>query len=1587
MGSEQHRRPSVSPIPLLVKVGPIWDNRFRRLSLTGMDFIGRISGRASGWRLWGVVLAVVLAGIFSGRADAATFDVNTLGDPGTGVCDVTECTLREAITAANGDGEQSTINFSVSGDIAVNSALPNISTPLTMDGTTAPGWAPDAPSVGISGVSVPSATALKVYAQLTFRGIRIAWFKQGVGLYLYPGAAGSIVESSTFGQTGTGGVVNRYGLINQANNVMIGGYTAAKRNIFIGSNNNEIELRLGTGAKIVGNYIGNTGVAEVNPAFTGTGIGVQSAPSNTVIENNVISGNQHGLSLSTGNPIEVTDNLIGTTPDGSGPIPNLNGINLNLAPPGFVMEGNTVAFNQQQGISVSSQVTGVDLTATHIHSNQRLGIDLEPDGTGVTPNDPLDADTGANDRQNFPEISSARMGDTETAIEGILESTPETEFRVGFYANPACNPRGYGEGKYLLGEVQVLTDENGSAHFDLDVDPLPPGAEYVSTLATNPGGSTSEFGPCVQALDAENPADPDYRVTNLNTGGAGSLREAINEANRDPDLNTITFEVAGDLGPVSPLPTVVNPVTIDGLSAPGASPGTPVVSLANNRYLSSPALVLASPSTIQGIAFSTYDYQAAHVGTAIRIEPEADDSIIRNSWLGNPYSPAHGNGIGVHVLADRVLIENNLISSNKIAGVLLEGHDAKIKLNKIGTNLDGRSAMANGTGIRVLAPAAGGEITNNQIAGNSGNGIFATGASGLAIQQNRIGLYSTGVPLIPNGTGIRLVDSANSSLELNQVYGNTGDGLKLENSQGITSSDDLIARNGGDGVEITGNQSEGADFSRSSIHTNTGLGIDLGGDGVTGNDPGDGDSGPNGLQNSPYIDAAVFDKNQVEVTGLLDSTPGQTFRIRIFANSECDVPGFGEGEISLGEVSVTSAGNGEAPVQAVVAPIPLGKGKISAVAVSPDGSVSEFGNCITATPAPPSFEVKSLADNGDGICDSTCTLRDAIIGSNQNPEPKTITFKVAGTISLSSGLPSLSTPVTIDGTSAPGATAGSPTVELSGFNLTPVPGLNLAGPVTVQGLKLTGFTQAPAVRVTGNAAGTVLRGNQIGDSSGIVPRNQIGISVSSGGVTIGGTTPGDANVIVGSLTDNVLVTGGSQIAILGNYIGTDPSNPAHQASGQSGIRLTGPVPDMRIGGPEAGAGNVIAGILGWGIRMTGAAGVSMENNKIGMRADRSPLGNGEGGMLLESGTSGVESKADAIAFNNGPGIRVEGTSTANDFAEASIHSNAGLGIDLRADGVSANDPLDADTGPNGMQNFPVLKSAQASGAGIRVEGEIDLPAAGGVAIDFYASSACDPSGHGEGKVFLGTLPRYFEQAGVNQFVLDLPLDDSSLRQITATATGVDGTSEFSACFAASGFDPITTIEAPKRVRAIAVNGKTFIAEPEDGRIVVTFPGGSRQVLDGETEIPVGSTINASGGRVELTSANPGDQVFQSARFWAGTFKVSQKRGETLVLLSLTGGLKRNQVCKRGKPRSKLVLRRLWGSGKGRFKTKGNKGAAGVRGTIWLSADRCDGSLFSVREGVVEVRDFVKKSTVILRRGESYLARNASASRTKSRRGR
>lgn len=181
-----------------------------------------------------------------------------------------------------------------------------------------------------------------------------------------------------------------------------------------------------------------------------------------------------------------------------------------------------------------------------------------------------------------------------------------------------------------------------------------------------------------------------------------------------------------------------------------------------------------------------------------------------------------------------------------------------------------------------------------------------------------------------------------------------------------------------------------------------------------------------------------------------------------------------------------------------------------------------------------------------------------------------------------------------------------------------------------------------------------------------------------------------------------------------------------------------------------------------------------------------------------------------------------------------------------------------------------------------------------------------------------------------------------------------------------------------------VAGVSINAEPVDGKIVLICPGeDSSSRLDDFKQIPVGCLINARHGTINLTASKGSSGDTQAANFWGGVFIATQKAADNQPLrLKLAGRKmcerrkfeqgKRVQVRERRRRRSG---RKLWGSGKGNYTTRGNYGSATVRGTIWLVRDRCDGStLFKVKEGVVLVRDFVKGKSLTLETGESYIAK-------------
>jgi hypothetical protein len=197
-------------------------------------------------------------------------------------------------------------------------------------------------------------------------------------------------------------------------------------------------------------------------------------------------------------------------------------------------------------------------------------------------------------------------------------------------------------------------------------------------------------------------------------------------------------------------------------------------------------------------------------------------------------------------------------------------------------------------------------------------------------------------------------------------------------------------------------------------------------------------------------------------------------------------------------------------------------------------------------------------------------------------------------------------------------------------------------------------------------------------------------------------------------------------------------------------------------------------------------------------------------------------------------------------------------------------------------------------------------------------------------------------------------------------------------------------KAFKTVNATVVSGEVFVKLPAGAGAAhasaVKRPKGFSRLQGAET-IPVGATLDTAHGRVKVRSAaDTKAKKLQSGQFFRGRFVIRQgrikKRSKKLITeLRLTGSSFKTACKTKAKAsisakrkKSKKRVRRLFGNAKGSFRTSGRNAAATVRGTRWGVQDRCDGTLVTVQRGRVEVRDKVKRKTIIVRTGHKYLAR-------------
>ena len=391
-----------------------------------------------------------------------------------------------------------------------------------------------------------------------------------------------------------------------------------------------------------------------------------------------------------------------------------------------------------------------------------------------------------------------------------------------------------------------------------------------------------------------------------------------------------------------------------------------------------------------------------------------------------------------------------------------------------------------------------------------------------------------------------------------------------------------------------------------------------------------------------------------------------------------------------------------------------------------------------------------------------CSLRDAIGFANQLEGPDDIRFALDST---DDGF------TDIDGDSTlPDADADGD-VYVFRFD-EPLPF------ITDNGLTIDGLSQAGLGDTNPNGPEIVLDGES---GSG----NFEGLRILSDGNEVNGLA--FQRFGISQENDAAIVVRGSNNLITGNFIGTDATGTFIAANG-SGIEVNGTTVESEVVENNTIQGNVLSGNLDNGVRIVNSDMNVIVGNSIGASSSGAAvLPNGNDGVLLVNSSDNVID-GNTISFNGGNGIAIPTPNLPSDgnvITGNTIFGNIDLGIDLAApesgvDGVTDNDLHDLDAGANRLQNFPEIDFV-IGGTSTRVGGQLLTIPLMSYSIEFFVNDAgtADSSGHGEAQRFLGNTVVTTDALGRAEFDITFPAATDLGDTITATATGDDGTSEFS----------------------------------------------------------------------------------------------------------------------------------------------------------------------------------------------------------------
>jgi uncharacterized repeat protein (TIGR01451 family) len=918
-------------------------------------------------------------------------------------------------------------------------------------------------------------------------------------------------------------------------------------------------------------------------------------------------------------------------------------------------------------------------------------------------------------------------------------------------------------------------------------------------------------------------------------------------------------------------------------------------------------IIVQAPNTIIGGATAAErNVISGNTGIGLIVGAATSGGFVTSSGQGSTVlgnyiglnatgTAAIANNSGVSVQAPNVTVgtpaAGNVISGNTNTGLTLSSvtlpgtvtaastpHNVLIQNNRIGTNALGTAALANGTngiainagtGVRVGGGTAN---TGNLISGNTTNGILLSFQSvnlggvqtyvgrseGVIVEGNTIGLNLAGTAAIANQTGVR-VGSPNALIgdtaagAGNVIAGNTiGGGIVIQRSLllgnpvadgagarimgnliGTNAAGSATIGNGGNGVSITdvsdvivGSTSTG----RNVIARNTngvsisGANVAVTGIQVRGNYIGlapDGNTARGNTQNGVNLSVG---------TG---SIAGTVINQNVIAANNHGISSNRGGTISVtgNRIGTNAAGN-----QAVGN---SGYGvTLTGVSNSVIGGTSAAGRNVIS---------------GNGLSGVTFFATTAAPTSNNTIAGNYIGTNAAGTAAIPNALSG----VNIAGTA--GAVLTGHVIGSVGGGANIISG-NLGNGVTIAG-------PADNIRIAGNLIGLDSAG------TGALGNSNSGISLINGttSTTIGGTSPGEGNIISGNGTatvagNGIFVSGGGSHVIQGNWIGVNAFGTAAIRNIFGGVRLLNSN-DNLIGGTSAAARNLISGNGAPGAMASGVIleGTSTNNvvqgNYIGTNpSGLAPFANFGHGVEISASNNTIGGTAagagNIIAFNTIDGVAVD-AGTGNAIRGNSIHSNGAIGIDLNANGATANDAADADGGANNQQNFPIIASA-APGSTI-VSGSLNTAASTTFTLDFFANVGCGAST--QGQRYLGSAVVATDVAGNGSFNVTLPANSAVGESITATATDPNNnTSEFSACVAVANPQSIslalvgTQVVGRDRTAPLLVS----LAQPAPaGGVVVAIASDDTNLVTvaapGAVTIPEGQ----SSGQINLTGVNVG----------------------------------------------------------------------------------------------------------------------------------